>query len=148
MSDSRILTDAIGSLQSRIDELEKDNAAYRRESVLLRLKLNAATESQSGTEARLHFASDDTLQMLTSASEALKDLRQLKRENRLIVEEQSRIEAELGKVLKENADLKKKMNNLRLRIDKSQETRIVYDRLILDMLIPPVPQLGETKLRV
>ena len=79
-----ILVEAMAALQKRVHDLEEANGSFRRESALLRLQLNSMTHDQTNKEEKMLYEADDTLMMLESASEALKDLRQLKRENRVL----------------------------------------------------------------
>ena len=134
-----ILADAIAALQARVRELEDANGAYRREITLLRLRLSETTRSQTSTEEHMLFQADNTAQMLESASEALKDLRQLRRENRMLKDAKQDIEKELGKLLRENSELKAKAAVMSQKTRELTDLEHEYESMILDVLTPAPP---------
>jgi chromosome segregation ATPase len=131
-----ILSHAIASLQDRVRDLEADNGAYRREIALLRLKINSATQTQTGSESHLHGTADDTVHMLASATETLTELRNVKHENRRLVQDRQSLDRTLGKLLRTNADLKLRISAIRDKISACTDTQLAYDSLILDVLTP------------
>jgi chromosome segregation ATPase len=131
-----ILSHAIASLQERVRDLEADNGAYRREIALLRLKINSTTQTQTGAESHLLGTADDTIHMLASATETLTELRNVKHENRRLVQERQRLDVILGKLLRRNTDLKLRISALCDKATMSMDTQREYDSLILDILTP------------
>jgi regulator of replication initiation timing len=131
-----ILSDAMAGLQQRIAELEEDNSAYRREISVLRLKLNSTTKTQTSSESELIFAAGGTIQMLASATETLKELRHVKQANRQLAAQCASMERSLGKLLRENADLKTKISVTRDKLQDSRGLQYEYDALFLEFLIP------------
>jgi FtsZ-binding cell division protein ZapB len=131
-----VLSDAIAALQQRIAELEEDNSAYRREVTILRLKLNSTTKTQTSSESELIFAAGDTIQMLTSATETLKELRQLKQANRQLAVQGASMQRSLGRLLRENADLKTQIAVTRDKFQDSRALQCEYDALFLKILTP------------
>jgi chromosome segregation ATPase len=143
-----ILSDAIASLQKRVQQLEQDNGSYRREISLLRLKINSATQIQTDNESTLLETADNTIQMLSSATETLKELRRIKHENRILIDEQRLLERKLGTILRKNSDIKTRISLLRTKIAESLTLQHEYDSLVLEVLTPsPLPQ-RDTKLSI
>ena len=137
--ENTVLADAIAALQARVNELEEANGAYRRESTILRMRLNEITMSQTSAEEHMLMQADNTAQMLESASEALKDLRQLKRENRMLKNAKQDIDKELGKLLRENSELKAKVSVMNQKTKELTEIEHEYESMILEVLTPTPP---------
>ncbi|OHS99628.1 hypothetical protein TRFO_33861 [Tritrichomonas foetus] len=131
-----ILASAIKALQERVHELESANGAYRREIALLRLKLNDNILRQEENHGNNMYDVDNTVQMLSSASETLKELRQIKRENRFLVEESSKLEKQLGKLLRENNEIAAQNSIISNKLKKCQELQSSYETFILQILTP------------
>lgn len=133
-----ILVEAMAALQKRIHDLEEANGLFRRESALLRLQLNSMTHEQTDTEEKMLYEADDTLMMLESASEALKDLRRLKRENRLLRSAKDDLNQQLGKVLRQNSEIKAKVTAIKAKTSELESLQKEYDAMIIDVLTPKI----------
>lgn len=133
-----ILVEAMAALQKRVHDLEEANGAFRRESALLRLQLNSMTHDQTNTEEKMLYEADDTLMMLESASEALKDLRQLKRENRILKSAKEELNKRLGKVLRQNSEIKAKVAALKAKASEIETLQKEYDAMLIGVLTPKV----------
>lgn len=146
--ESKVLADAIAALQSRVKELEEANGAFRRESALLRLKLNGNMLNSSENEANLLAKADDTAQQLASTAETLRTLRIIKKENRNLEREYEEMEQTLGKYLRENTEFSQRMSKLEHKIRDAQELQYEYDKMMLEMFTPETDNLKNVKLNV
>ena len=131
-----ILVAAIKALQDRVKELESANGEFRREISLLRLKLNSDSLYQEENNENNLIEADNTVLMLSSAAETLKELRQIKRENRELAEEANKLEAQLGKILRENNELSNKNSYISERLQKCKELQSEYESYILQIVAP------------
>jgi hypothetical protein len=86
--------------------------------------------------------------MLSSATETLTELRQIKQENRMLENEQRTLQRRLGKVLRQNADFKVKLSILRAKIAECEKIQREYDSFTLEVLTPTRLPQREAKLNI
>lgn len=131
-----ILTAAMRALQERINELESANNAFRREITLSRMKLNDNMTKSNEKEGYNLNNATNTVQMVSSTAETLRELRQIKHENRLLSEEANELEEELGELLRENNVLSLRNKKMNSQIADFQELQSEYESYILNILSP------------
>lgn len=134
--ENAILAGAMNALQERVKELESCNGAFRREISLLRLRLNESFFQSAESEENNLADAENMVQMLSSTTETLHELRQIKKENRLLQEEAAQIETELGTILKENTVLSVKNKKMEKQISDFRELQSEYEAFILQILSP------------
>ncbi|OHS93425.1 hypothetical protein TRFO_11855 [Tritrichomonas foetus] len=140
--DSKAAVDAMAALQSRIRELEKNNAKVRKECQRLRVLAESDENTLNEREASLMNAADKAKQMLEGASESLVELRRVRHDNRQLIKTLDSLQNQLTAKLDLESKAKAKLLRLTDKKDNAEKLLKEYEDLFCEILSPPNIQLN------
>lgn len=140
--DSKAAVDAMAALQIRIRELEKGNAALKKECAKLRAVADEDETTLNQREMQLLEASDKAQKMLAGASDTLVELRRIRKENRMLQQQLDNLQKELEDKVKEDKKTEESLNSIETKKNSAKKLIAEYEALFKEILSPPELKLN------
>ena len=130
-------------LQKHASDLESANRQFRREISVYRRKINSLQDENQNNDVNIYDQVTKTNQMIAAATETLRDIRILKRENHSLASEIKSAEKELNDLLADNLNLSKEINITSLHLDQDKKIVEHYNSFLLQILLPQHSKQGK-----